>query len=171
MKRQTFWETAIDNLQERLKTIDDWYPLPALIGFGLVAIFSSYLLPGLNPRLGSPSRVMELPARPQVTGSIWLGLYVKDGKFNVVTDDRKRFGWDLSDVNQLQIEDLTRYLKGRVKKQIMNAGRTLSANTVQTTAVLAVDVELKYIHVRPVLHALAQARISHYGFETKHLNL
>ena len=88
-----------------------------------------------------------------------------------VTDDRKRFGWDLSDVNQLQIEDLTRYLKGRVKKQIMNAGRTLSANTVQTTAVLAVDVELKYIHVRPVLHALAQARISHYGFETKHLNL
>ena len=171
MKKQTFWEIAIQNLQERLKTIDDWYPLPAMIGFGLVAIFSSYLLPGLNPRLGSPSRVMELQARPQVTGSIWLGLYAKDDQFFIVTDDRKKFEWNLNEVNELKIEALTRYLKGRVRRQIMNAGRTLSADTVQTAAVLAVDVELKYIHVRPVLHALANARISHYGFETKHLNL
>jgi hypothetical protein len=35
--------------------------------------------------------------------------------------------------------------------------------------VLAVDQKLKYIHLRPVIYALAEARIAKYGFETRML--
>jgi hypothetical protein len=43
----------------------------------------------------------------------------------------------------------------------------MESNLTRTTAVLAVDQKLKFNHLRPVIYALAEARISKYGFETR----
>ena len=68
------------------------------------------------------------------------------------------------------MKHLVKYLKTRVHKEILATGMSMEANLIRIKAVLAVDETLSYAHIRPVIYALGEARISKYGFETRLLN-
>jgi hypothetical protein len=165
--RNQSWVEALMGLKERLQEPVLWFPFPALIAFGLVIILRGHLLTGLNPRLGARVDVIQYDAKNLPDGGIWLGVF-QDGKnVLVVTSDRRRFSWSIDSQNMKDVEPLVTYLHGRVKKEAYSTAIKLESNLTRTTAVLAVDQKLKYIHLRPVIYALAEARIAKYGFETR----
>jgi hypothetical protein len=165
--RNQSWLEALIGLKERLQEPILWFPFPALIAFGLVIILRGHLLTGLNPRLGARVDVIQYDAKNIPDGGIWLGIF-QDGKdVLVVTSDRRRFSWPIDSQNRKDVDPLVLYLKNRVKKEAYSTAIKLESNLTRTTAVLAVDQKLKYIHLRPVIYALAEARIPKYGFETR----
>lgn len=163
------WVEAILGLKERLQDPILWFPFPALIAFGLVIILRGHLLTGLNPRLGARVDVIQYPAKNLPDGGIWLGVFQDGKKVLVVTSDRHRFSWPIDSQNLKDTEPLIKYLQNRVKKEAYSTAIKLESNITRTTAVLAVDQKLKYIHLRPIIYALAEARIAKYGFETRML--
>ncbi len=165
--RNQSWVEALLGLKERLQEPVLWFPFPALIAFGLVIILRGHLLTGLNPRLGARVDVIQYDAKNLPDGGIWLGVF-QDGKdVLVVTSDRRRFRWPIDSQDMKDIDPLVTYLQNRVKKEAYSTAIKLESNLTRTTAVLAVDQKLKYIHLRPVIYALAEARIAKYGFETR----
>ncbi|WP_141736664.1 hypothetical protein [Oligoflexus tunisiensis] len=165
--RNQSWIQALMGLKERLQEPILWFPFPALIAFGLVIILRGHLLTGLNPRLGARVDVIQYDAKNLPDGGIWLGVFQDGKQVLVVTSDRRRFSWPIDSQNMKDIDPLVTYLKGRVKKEAYSTAIKLESNQTRTTAVLAVDQKLKYIHLRPVIYALAEARIAKYGFETR----
>lgn len=163
------WQEAIYALKERMHDPILWFPFPALIAFGLIIILRGHLLTGLNPRLGARVDVLEYAARPFQDGGIWLGVYPDLDKVVVVTSDRKKFSWPLESSSMEDMMPLINYLKERTKKEAYSTAIKLESNQTRTTAVLAVDQRLKYLHLRPVIYALAEAKIAKYGFETRML--
>jgi hypothetical protein len=165
--RNQSWVEALMGLKERLQEPVLWFPFPALIAFGLVIILRGHLLTGLNPRLGARVDVIQYDARNLPDGGIWLGVFQDGKQVLVVTSDRRRFSWPIDSQNMKDIEPLVNYLQNRVQKEAYSTAIKLESNLTRTTAVLAVDQKLKYIHLRPVIYALAEARIAKYGFETR----
>ena len=165
--RNQSWVEALLGLKERLQEPVLWFPFPALIAFGLVIILRGHLLTGLNPRLGARVDVIQYDAKNLPDGGIWLGVFQDGKKVLVVTSDRRRFSWPIDSQNIKDVEPLVTYLQSRVKKEAYSTAIKLESNLTRTTAVLAVDQKLKYIHLRPVIYALAEARIAKYGFETR----
>ncbi|MFW7378253.1 MAG: hypothetical protein ACOH5I_05570 [Oligoflexus sp.] len=161
------WVLAILKMKERLSEPLYWYPFPAMIGFTLVLILGGHLLTDLNPRLGARVDVIPFEAPRQRDGGIWLGVYQDGHHIHVVTSDRKKFSWDIDSNQAKDIDPLVKYLKVRVQKEIYGTAMKLEPNLTQSTAVIAVDQRLRYGHLRPVIYALAEARISRYGFETR----
>lgn len=164
------WQDRLVNMKERLQKPYYWYPYPALLAVGLVFILNGHLFPGLNPRYGSPVGVTNLSAKQQKEGSIWIGVYPVGEKVIAITAERKYFQWPLKDPKAEHIQDFIKYLKERAHREIVATGLSLDANLTKIAAVIAVDERLQYGHLRPVLQALAAAKISRYGFETKILD-
>jgi hypothetical protein len=165
--RNQSWVQALLNLKERLQEPILWFPFPALIAFGLVIILRGHLLTGLNPRLGARVDVIQYDAKNLPDGGIWLGVFQDGKQVLVVTSDRRRFSWPIDSKDMKDTQPLVQYLQGRVRKEAYSTAIKLESNLTRTTAVLAVDQKLKYIHLRPVIYALAEARIAKYGFETR----
>lgn len=167
MTAQKNWEQTLSRVKDRLRTDSPWYPIPAFISFTLVLILSAHLLPGLNPRLGSLGEVLAYQSPPQKEGSIWLGIYAKNQRLIVVTADRQRFEVPLREAGHAGIPELVTYLKKRVKDEVIATGLAMETNLIRSKAVIAMDQTLKYVHLRPILAALGEAKITRYGFETK----
>jgi hypothetical protein len=165
--RHHTWVEALLSLKERLQEPVLWFPFPALVAFGLVIILRGHLLTGLNPRLGARVDVIQYDARNLPDGGIWLGVFQDGKQILVVTSDRRRFAWPIDSQDLKDITPLVKYLHNRVKKESYSTAIKLESNLTRTTAVLAVDQKLKYIHLRPIIYALAEARIAKYGFETR----
>ena len=170
LQRHQTWVEAILALKERLQEPILWFPFPALIAFGLVIILRGHLLTGLNPRLGARVDVIQYSAPNLPDGGIWLGIYQEGNQVQVVTSDRRRFNWPIESQDLEDIKPLIIYLKERVRKEAYSTAIKLESNITRTTTVLAVDQKLKYSHLRPVIYALAEARIAKYGFETRIIN-
>lgn len=166
----TRWVVAISRFRERFEEPLQWYPFPSMIGFMLVMILSGHLLTDLNPRLGARVDVVPLHAPRHQDGGIWLGVYELNGWINVVTSDRKKFQWQAKSSSEKEIEPLIKYLKKSVNHEALSMALKLESSLTRTTAVVAVDQKLKYIHLKPILSALAAAKISRYGFETRIIN-
>lgn len=161
------WVEALLSLKERLQEPIFWFPFPALLAFGLVIILRGHLLTGLNPRLGARVDVIQYDAKTLQDGGIWLGIFQDGKEVLVVTSDRRRFSWPIDSQSLKDVGPLVAYLKSRVRKESYSTAIKLESNLTRTTAVLAVDQKLKYVHLRPIIYALAQARIAKYGFETR----
>lgn len=154
-------------MRERLHEPILWWPFPALIGFGLVIVLRGHLLTGFNHRLGSRADVIQMKAEAQPSSGIWMGIHQENDRIVVVTDDRRRFTWPLASQSLKDMAPLVKYLEEKVRREAYASAMTMETVQGRTKAVLAVDQKLKYIHIRPVVYALAQARIPSYGFETK----
>ncbi len=163
------WQEAIYALKERVQEPILWFPFPALIAFGLIIILRGHLLTGLNPRLGARVDVLEYGAKHLQDGGIWLGVYPERDNVVVVTSDRQRFSWSLESQHMGELEPLISYLRDKVRREAYSTAIKLESNQTRTRAILAVDQKLKFLHLRPVLYALAEARIAKYGFETRML--
>ncbi len=161
------WVDALNALKERLNEPILWFPYPALVAFGLVIILRGHLLTGMNPRLGARVDVIQYSGQHLQDGGIWLGIYPENNQVVVVSSDRRRFSWPIQSQNLAELEPLIKYLKERVQKEAYSTAIKMESSLTRSTAVLAVDQKLKYIHLRPVIYALAEARIAKYGFETR----
>lgn len=77
-----------------------------------------------------------------------------------MTYDRRRFSWPIASQDMTKLQPFIEYLKERVRKEAYSTATKLECNLVRTTAVLAVDQMLQYVHLRPMIYALAEARIA-----------
>ena len=164
------WVLALTKMKERLEEPVQWYPFPAMIGFMLVMILGGHLLPDLNPRLGARVDVLPADAPRHQDGGIWLGVYKQNDSIMVVSSDRKKFKWPIASASINDIEPLVKYLKMRTQHESFSMALKMESSLTKTTTVVAVDQRLKYSHIKPIIFALASAKISRYGFETRIIN-
>jgi hypothetical protein len=154
-------------MNERLHEVIWWYPFPLVISFALVMILTAHVMFGTNPRAGNPANIIAFPSDTQKDSALWLSVTPVGKEIVVTTSDRRVFRWP-QDVRGMQpLAPLVAYLKERAQEEIRSAviaGRVLKT---QTQAVIAADQRLKYLHIRPIIHALAAAGISQYAFETQ----
>lgn len=160
-------EAAVLRTKERLDEAAQWYPFPAMIGFMLVLILGGHLLIDLNPRLGAKVNVLPLEEERYPDGAIWLGIYAEGDNIRVITSDRKSFFWQQDNNESKGQDNLIKYLKTKALREAQSSVMQMKINPIKTSAVLAVDQRLKYMHIQPIIHALAKAGINSYGFETR----
>lgn len=159
--------TRYAEVSKRLREPAVWFPAPALLSFVLVLLFTGHLLIGLNPRLGSTTDVVTFSAEEQPEGSIWLSVSVQNNDVVVTTFNRKVFTWP-KDTNSLTpLSNLKSYLIATVDELATQASIAKYLSIHQAKVILAVDESLRYYHVRPIIHLLAEVGLDDYGFETR----
>ena len=163
------WQETLDGIQERLKEPVMWFPLPALVAFGLILVLRGQVFADLNYRFGQSPDVIQLPSAKQEGHGIWLSIRKQGDKLTVTTDDKRQFALPLEPKRPEELELFVHYLRERGLKNSLKTGLSLRLEKESNRAVLAIDQGLNYIHVRPILFALAEAGIGRYGFETKPL--
>ena len=164
------WVIALFKFKERMEEPVQWFPFPAIRGFMLVVILGGHLLPDLNPRLGARVDVLPMKAPRHQDGGIWLGVYQSGDLINVVTQDKNRFTWSAKSSEKGAIKDLIKYLKTKTQHEAFSMALKMESSLTRTTAVIAVDQRLKYLHLKPIIFALSSANITRYGFETRIIN-
>ncbi|MBF0443140.1 MAG: hypothetical protein HQK54_14625 [Oligoflexales bacterium] len=169
MKKNVLSKAEKAFIDQRLRLEDQvlWFPLPALIAFGLVLLLIGHLLPVVNPRIGSMANIINFKTERQKEGSMWLGIYPKGDQLVITTSDRKRFNFPLEIKEIDQLSKFDSYLKERTKKVALTLSLSKNISLTETTFVLAVDERLKYIHIKPIINLLAKNKITKYGFETQ----
>ena len=161
------WNESVRGLRERLQDPLVWFPFPALIAFGLVIVLRGHLFGGVNHRLGTEANVVELAAEPLRSPGIWMSITESGNDILIVMDDRRLFKVPLATPNVESLAPLVQYLDQRTRESAFKTTLDLELDADRIRVVMAVDQKLKYIHIRPILYALAEAKISNYGFETK----
>lgn len=161
------WVARCEQVKNRLREPIWWFPYPLLISFGLVTLLTSHSLFGTNPRVGNPADIIVFPGETQKDSALWMSVTPIGEDVVVTTGNRVIFRWrqDIKDLKPL--EPFIVHLKQQVAEEIETAVITQEARVSQATAVIAADQSLKYLHIRPIIHALAEAGISRYAFETK----
>lgn len=159
------WKLMSLEQRERLRPEESFFPYPAIFAFGLVLILTAHLLPGLNPRLGNRIDLLSFSAPRQNEGSLWLGVYAEKEKLIVVTPDRSRFSWEQG-TKDAGFTDFITYLRAYANQQAQASSLRGEVDATKAKAIIAIDRSLTYAELNPILLALAQARITRYGFET-----
>ena len=167
---KNYWKTKISAQEDRLRAGNSWFPFPAFISFGLVVLFTGHLLIGLNPRTGSPANVLEYPAPNQHEGAIWMSVSIRGSKIVITTFDRKVFTLPRENIVDADLEQFDQYLKKAVRELTISTGLSKYLSDTRSRAILAVDQNLNYYHLRPIIRALGRAGMNQYGFETRLAN-
>lgn len=166
-RKQRIWAEMLVTKAQRLREPLWWYPFPALLPFGLAMTLTAHLVFSTTTRLGHPAGVVAFPSEPRPDGPIWFTVTPVDGDIVVTTGDRKVFRWRQDSRSYKASSDFSRYLEEHVKLQVEAAALAMRATEQQSVAVIAADQHLRYLHMRPILYALAEAGITRYAFETQ----
>ena len=166
-KKNRLLKKHLNLAKTRLQETSSWFPYPSLFSFGLALLFSGHILLGINPRIGNPADVIPFEAEHAKEGAIWLSISLQKGNVVVSTDDRHVFSWSEQNRDLKVIEPLARHLEKRLVQITLSASLAKEISHTESLVVLAVDQSLKYLHIQPVLIALAQVGISEYAFETR----
>jgi biopolymer transport protein ExbD len=161
------WVKNILDARDRLTEGLHWFPYPALISIGFLLIFSGHILFNLNPRIGSQSTPIILEGSTASEGSIWMAVLLRKDKLVITTDSKQIFQWNADKIDKKELEPFIAYLKAEKLSLSFSALLAKRIQLIQTLVVMAVDQQLNYAQVRPLLYALSQAGISHYAFEVK----
>ncbi|MDB2447404.1 hypothetical protein N9W79_02130 [bacterium] len=171
MNNASFSTQRLGELKERLKEHVNWFPVPALISFVLVLLFIGHLLVNINPRLGNSAVILTMDAELEKEGSIWLSISEKEGQLYLTTYDRKMFSWPSKTKSLEPLSGFKKFLETTTAELAAQAAVSKFVSKSQTKVVLAVDQRLRYYHVRPILHILAEVGLDSYAFETQRLKL
>ena len=161
------YSSAIASAKERLMESVSWFPYPSLFTFGIIIILSGHISLGINPRLGNPSEIMPYDSEPLNEGAIWMSVSIQDDEVVVTTDDRKVITWKSNSKDSHTIKELENHLQERMTQITLSTSLAKEINHIESLVVLSVDQRVKYLHVKPILLALAKVGISEYGFETR----
>jgi biopolymer transport protein ExbD len=157
---------ACERMRDRLSVDPPWNP-SALLLVGIVSvILVAAMVNGINQRLGNPSVPLSFPSQPQSDTAIWLSITPIDEKVVVTTNDRSVFTWPQNAATDTDTKELTKWLSQQVQTEIASTALAGMARSTQTKVMISADQHLKFLHVKPVLYALASAGITRYGFET-----
>ena len=135
----------------------------------LSLLFIGYVLSNINPRLGHTADVLPFKTAHAFDDSIWASVILRNGVLRVTTEDRKHFSWNALSKNIDDVREFSEYLKNRVLEITVSASLSKKVTLGQTHVILAVDQNLNYAHIKPIIYALAEAGISDYAFETKNV--
>jgi len=155
----------------RLREKDHTFPTFFLIGVGIVLIISCLTNLNLDPRLGHPTEPIVFEGKTKERTGIWLAVYLNGSKMTVSSGGREVFSWEADHTQGKEFEAFRSFLKMRAKTILsydVLAGNLADRNS---EVVLSLDQNLTYYHMRPILQALADAKISRYSFETKLVKL
>ena len=168
-RRIRHWQQRCESQKIRLEESTGWFPYPFLIPVALCVILLVKAMVGINPRLGNPADVLTFEGEPATDASIWFSVTPIGRDIVVTTAERLVFRWPQQLKDDTQLREFTNYLKEKVVQEAEATALGKKATTYQTTAVIAADQRLKYLHLKPILYALADARIRSYAFESKTL--
>jgi hypothetical protein len=160
------WTEVYDEAKARLRTPLWWYPFPAVIAFGLITLLTAHLTLSTSVRMGHPTTLLSFPSEPRADGAIWFSVTPIGNDIVVASASRRVFRWPQNARNTEAAAAFIDWLRQRAQQEIEAAALLNRAHPVQATAVIAADQTLKFVHLRPILYALAEAGITHYGFET-----
>jgi hypothetical protein len=166
-RRGRSWHERFAAAKTRLRQPLWWYPAPALLGAGLALVLTSHVLLGTNPRAGNPADVLTFPGESRKDSAVWLSMTPMGKEVVVTTNDRRVFRWPQDTRDLSTLRPLVEYLKSRVAVEVGSAALSGRATPAASSAVIAADQRLKFLHVRPVLYAFAEAGITQYAFETQ----
>lgn len=161
------WSEACQRARQHLAEPLGWYPYPFAISFFLVLLLTAHVIFGTTSRLGTPSDVITFPSEARKDSALWLSVTPIGKEIVVATADRKVFRWPQEVRDMTPLKPFIAYLKNAIAKEIEAAALRKAVYEHQTTAVIAADQRLKYLHIRPILYAFAAAGISGYAFETQ----
>ncbi len=172
MKHRFLYQQPINQMKKRLRKLPLWFPYPALISFGLIMVLTGYTIPNLNTYFGHPSNLIEQDMVDGIApeGSIWFSVSVRDHNLVISTFNRKVFKWDRKIKNIEVMSDFIDFLKDEIKARTLQAALAAGIGQHEVTATIATDRGLKFLHIRPIINALAAAGISNYSFEVKRIN-
>jgi hypothetical protein len=160
------WSDAYVATQQRLSEPLWWFPYPILIAIGMVLILTGHLVFAINPRMGHPASLINFPAQMRPDSAIWFSMTPIDHDIVITTNDRLIFRWPQDLTPAQTTQPFVAYLRRRVAIEIDSAALLKRAPNTPLTVVIAADQRLKYLHLRPVIAALAEAGITSYAFET-----
>jgi hypothetical protein len=164
------WRLAVEEQKNRLGEAVNWFPYPAFIALGLISVFFGHLLFDLNPRIRIQADVISFDSDMGKDGGIWLSIYLKGENIVVETDDRQQFSIPINmSQDDKSMSALTDYLKQAAVDASVDVVLRSQIDSLQASVTIAADQHLKYIHLRPIFAAMAQAGISRYAFETRML--
>lgn len=160
---------SVAQRKKHIRAANRWFPMPALIALGLALVLSGHLIPGLNPRLGNMAQIPTLVGPSQHDSTIWLSIYPVGDSIRVTTSDRQSFSYQ-ADGGELDLTELIQYLQLKTRNLALSSNLAMEVSPYHTVVNLAVDKRLSFGAFRPILYALASAKISRYSFETLSIN-
>ncbi len=165
--RNKILEKILEIKKEKLREGLDWFPIPFFISVLMAMILLAHVFQGINPRLGNPAALITFSSEPEKEGAIWFSVSMEDQKnILITTRSRSVFRWSIEKPTQKDVGDFINYLKTQMLNESISVGLIGDSTVTQTTAVIAADQNLSFNHIRPIIHALAQAKINNYAFET-----
>lgn len=159
-------ERTIERCRERHEDPPFWYPWPLFLSFGLVLVIAGFVLKTINPKHGYSGSLITLEAENSKSGSIWFALTLRGDDLIVMTEERTTLTFPRKFDSADDLRPLTEYLRKKVDQRIEKLGLARRGTINDALVVIAADERLRFAHVRPVLQALAEARITNYAFET-----
>jgi hypothetical protein len=156
--------SSIARVQSRLVESPSYFPLVSFVSFGLFLLCSTYVIPAVSMRIFSLAQRPVVAAEPAIEGPIYISVAPNKERVIATVNDRN-FDLDPKNMDE-EMNRLISFLQEKTKEQMIKVGLELQIAPARTEAVLAVDSRLKYVHVQPIIAALAMAKIHRYGFET-----
>jgi hypothetical protein len=135
--------------------------------FLVVTVLTAYTSLETATRLYSVGQPLEHLGAPAGDHAIWLSIGAKDDRLFVTTINGQMFSWPLAGPSKKERAELDIYLHQQAQKLVTDATLQGQVENGKNTVGLSVDQHLTFLHVRPVLYALAEAGFSKYGFETR----
>ena len=171
MEKNSFAYDAVERNKDRLETFQGWFPYPALLAFGLVLMLSCHLLNIVNHRVGQPANLINLPARAENEGSLYMSLRIYHDQLYVRMGDQSVFMFPQRITSVDDLSELRQYLQQWSERTIVKAAIANAIEESMLHVVIAADQRLKYLHVRPIINLLAEVGITNYSFETSMTDL
>ena len=164
--RTANWSEAYVAKQQRLSEPLWWYPYPFLLTAALVLLLTAHLVLATNPRMGHPASLINFPSQVRPDSAVWFSMSPIGPDIVITTNDRRVFRWRQDSVSTTAMQPFVEYLRHRVEGEIAAAALLKRVQDSQTTTVIAADQRLRYLHLRPVIAALAEVGITSYALET-----
>lgn len=157
----------IGRIRERLQRNGNAILLLGILPFMYTVALTGKIMPAINPRLGAPAEVTELVHKGGKEGQIFISIAF-DGDMLVAVDSNRRIAhWKSNSRSAEDVKTLTALLKKNIYDSVLTSSLSNKSFPFQTRVVLAIDQHLRFGHVKPILYALADAKITQYSFETK----
>ena len=164
--RTANWSEAYVAKQQRLSEPLWWYHYPFLLTAALVLLLTAHLVLATNPRMGHPASLINFPSQVRPDSAVWFSMSPIGPDIVITTNDRRVFRWRQDSASTAAMGPFVEYLRHQVNAEIAAAALLKRVQGSQTTTVIAADQRLRYLHLRPVIAALAKVGVTNYALET-----
>ena len=164
-KRSPRLALALERQAERLVMPFTAWPAYILIPVGMIMILSAFIPLETNQRLFSRARPLQLSGEEASPTDLWFAVAPTDSGISITTIDGKVFELKNSEPEEKRGEEFRAYLKERKEELIKSKTLANQIDPSSTLVVLSGDERLTYVHLRPVVYALASAGVTRYAFE------